>query len=211
MNEYPKINTIFKRDMATSYKSLLEGQYSLPEFEYLAGNQWVFTEKVDGTNIRVMMNNGAITFGGKTDAAQLPSPLARRLAERFLTTAGRAKMEEVFNKDACLYGEGYGPKIQKGGEKYRWDQDFVLFDIKVGPFWLRRDDIVSIAEKLGLDVVPVIGEGTLNDAVDMAKKGFKSTWGDFNAEGIVMRTKVELKSRMGDRMITKIKLRDFAV
>jgi hypothetical protein len=54
MKEYHKIQTIFKRDMTNKAKSLFEGRWTMPEFEYLANNTWVFTEKVDGTNIRVI-------------------------------------------------------------------------------------------------------------------------------------------------------------
>lgn len=207
MNEYHKIQTIYKRDMERNGKTLLEGQWTLPEFEYLAGNIWVFTEKVDGTNIRVMLKNGGITFGGKTDSAQLPAQLVTRLNELFLPMAD--KMREVFECDACLYGEGYGAKIQKGGGNYRPDQDFVLFDVRVGEFWLQRTDVEGVAVKLGLDVVPIIGEGTLHDAVFRAKEGITSAWGPFLAEGIVARPKVELKTRSGHRIITKIKSRDF--
>ncbi len=222
MNEYHKIQTIYKRDMATRHKTLLEGQFSLPELEYLAGNQWVFTEKVDGTNIRVMLQGGAITFGGKTDSAQIPAQLMTRLNERFLPLA--AKMQELFGCDACFHGEGYGAKIQKNGGNYRADQDFVLFDIlvskdgsmppectcKINNWWLQRADMEDVAQKLDLDVVPIIGEGTLYDAVAAAKRGIVSVWGGFQAEGIVARPKTELKTRNGHRIITKIKCRDFA-
>ncbi|CAK0753767.1 hypothetical protein CCP4SC76_2470026 [Gammaproteobacteria bacterium] len=207
MDEYHKIQTLFKRDMASKHKTLLEGQYAMPEFEYLANNLWVFTEKVDGTNIRVMLKSGVITLGGKTDAAQIPEPLVARLHEGFLPLAGR--MQEVFTGDVCLYGEGYGAKIQKGGGKYRPDPGFVLFDVRVGEWWLQRDDVEDVAVKLGLEVVPIIGEGTLQDAVAMAKAGIRSTWGDFQAEGIVMRPRTELRTRSGHRIIAKIKCRDF--
>ena len=163
MNEYHKIQTVFKRDMGTKHKTLLEGQFSLPEFEYLADNAWVFTEKVDGTNIRVMLKNGAIVFGGKTDAAQIPAQLVAVLNDRFLPLASR--MQEMFSGDACLYGEGYGAKIQKGGGNYRPDQDFVLFDVRVGDWWLQRADVEDVAAKLGINVVPIVGVGTLHDAV----------------------------------------------
>ena len=208
MKEYHKIQTMFKRDMENK-KKLLEGQWSLPEFEYLANNQWEFTEKVDGTNIRVMLQNGAVTFGGKTDNASIPAPLVARLQERFLPQTD--KMNELFGEGVCLYGEGYGPKIQKGGGNYRKDHDFVLFDVRVGDWWLQRNDVVEIATALGLDVVPVIGTGTLFDAIIWVRNGMKSQWGDFAAEGIVARPAVELKSRNGQRIITKIKTVDFGV
>ena len=73
MNEYHKIQTIFKRDMTSKRKTLLEGQWTMPEFEYLAENKWVFTEKVDGTNIRVIFKNNGVTFGGKSDSADRKS------------------------------------------------------------------------------------------------------------------------------------------
>ena len=208
MNEYHKIQTVFKRDMETrNGKTLLEGKWTLPEFEYLANNTWVFTEKVDGTNIRVMFKDGAVTFGGKTDSAQIPAQLVTRLNDLFLPMA--KKLQDVFGCDACLYGEGYGAKIQKCGGNYRQDQDFVLFDVRVGDWWLQRSDVEDVASKLGIDIVPIIGEGTLYDAIENAKQGIKSSWGDFQAEGIVARPKVELKTRNGHRIITKIKCRDF--
>ena len=92
MNEYHKIQTVFDRDPDNKFKTLLEGQFSMPEFAYLAENEWVWTEKVDGTNIRVMctdyQEDGAaygVTFGGRTDNAQIPAFLVSALEARFPT------------------------------------------------------------------------------------------------------------------------------
>ena len=205
MTEYHKIQNVYKRDMEN--KKLLEGKWTLPEFEYLAHNQWIFTEKVDGTNIRIMIDIDSITFGGRTDQAQIPAQLMNRLNERFLPLTD--ELCSLFGGNACLYGEGYGAKIQKGGGNYRSDQDFVLFDVLCDGWWLRRDDVADVAEQLEIDVVPVLGRGTLFDAVAWAKRGITSTWGMFEAEGIVARPEVELKTRSGNRIITKIKGRDF--
>jgi len=209
MSEYHKINTVFKRDLATKHKTLLDGQFSEPEFEYLANNVWTFTEKVDGTNIRVNFKGGEITFDGRTDAAQIPSQLVAALNARFLPIEARTRMREVFDCDVILYCEGYGAKIQKGGGNYRPDQDFVLFDVRIGDWWLQRADVEDVGQKLGIPIVPIIGEGTLHEMVAMAKAGITSTWGNFQAEGIVARPKTELITRNGHRIITKIKCRDF--
>lgn len=207
MSEYHKIQSIFKRDMGKS-KALIEGEWSLPEFEFLANNEWEFTEKVDGTNVRVIWRDGAVTFGGRTDDAQMPVQLSQRLNERFLPQADA--FSSIFpDGNAVLYGEGYGAKIQKVGASYRSDQDFVLFDVRVGNWWLKRQDVEDVAVKLGLDVVPVIGSGSLLKAVAWAKQGIPSTWGNFEAEGIVARPKVGLLTRGGGRIIAKIKCRDF--
>ena len=208
MKEYHKIQTVYKRDMNTKHKTLIDGAYSIPEFEYLARNLWVFTEKVDGTNIRVMWDAGSksLVFGGKTDNAQIPAKLYEKLSLMFT----EEDMERVFpDTSVCLYGEGYGAKIQKGGGNYRQDQSFVLFDVKIDRWWLERHNVIAIAETLGIDVVPIIGNGTLFDMVEMVKKGFDSQWGAFDAEGIVARPAVELIARNGQRIITKIKHKDF--
>ena len=208
MKSYHKIQTIYKRNIETKFKTLMEGEFSIPEFEYLANNKWDWTEKIDGTNVRVMFDGSNVTFGGKTDNAQLPTNLVNRLNEIFLPqTDNFIKM--FGNTPACLYGEGYGAGIQKGG-KYRPDQDFILFDVNINEWWLRREDVEDISSKLGLDIVYKFQKsGTLYELVKFVRQGFCSTWGDFDAEGIVARPQVELKTRSGDRIITKLKTKDF--
>lgn len=209
MSEYHKIQTVYKRDPATKHKTLIDGEYSDPSFAYLAQNAWLFTEKVDGTNIRVIVaDDGRLSFGGKTDNASIPAILVSRLESRFFPQHDR--LREMFPAGACLYGEGYGPKIQKGGGNYRADVDFVLFDVHVGAWWLDRSAVDDVASKLFLDTVPLIGSGSLRDMVEMARLGFSSRWGKFTAEGIVARPAIELQTRAGERIITKVKHRDFA-
>lgn len=79
MEEYQKIQTIFKRDPANRMKTLIMGEYSTPEFQFLKNNVWVFTEKVDGTNIRVGWDGNQIIFSGKTDNSQIPATLVNSL------------------------------------------------------------------------------------------------------------------------------------
>jgi len=206
MTTYPSIRTLYLRDPATNYRTLIEGLYATPEFEYLANCKWEFTEKVDGTNVRIIIGeDGNVTFGGKTDDAQLPTPLFARLLERF---GNNPRLAQSFLNGAVLYGEGYGPKIQKG-ECYNSSQDFVLFDIKVGRWWLERTAVEEVAYLFNLDVVPIIGTGTLPEMVEVCQQGFNSVWGDFPAEGIVARPTTELLTRAGDRIITKLKSKDF--
>lgn len=209
MKQYHKIQTVFKRDMENNGKTLLEGQYSLPEFEFLVNNQWTFTEKVDGTNIRIMWKDGSVQFGGKSDNASIPAKLVERLRERFPDDSSFNSAFSGCDGDVCLYGEGYGPKIQKGGGNYRNDQDFVLFDVKIGDWWLQRSDVEDVAKKMDLDIVPILGSGTLTECIEMVRGGLQSTWGEFQAEGIVARPATELFTRGGQRIITKIKCRDF--
>jgi hypothetical protein len=210
MREYHKIQSVYMRDPATNNKTFLMGQYAMPEFEYLAGCPWDWSEKVDGTNIRVMRPAGesAVSFGGKSDRASTPARLVERLRERFGGDDPLGTAFPVGDAPVCLYGEGYGAGIQSGGV-YRPDQDFVLFDVKVGDWWLRREDVEDVAAKLGLDVVPIIGRGTLPEMVEQARAGFCSIFGGAQSEGIVARPGVDLFTRSGERIITKVKHRDF--
>lgn len=207
MKEYHKITTVYERDPATNFKTLLIGQFARPEFKYLASAEWAFTEKVDGTNIRIIWDGLKVVFGGKTDSAQIYAPLIERLQQLFYAGA----MSQIFgDSPACLYGEGYGAKIQKGGGNYKADGvEFTLFDVLVGDVWLERHNVEDIGNKLEVKCAPILGTGTLLEGVNMAQQGFNSSWGDFPAEGLVMRPAVEMKDRLGHRVIAKIKHTDF--
>lgn len=210
MIPYHKIITVYKRDPDNRYKTLLEGEFALPELEYLKNNDWVFTEKVDGTNIRVMYSDESVVrFGGRTDNAQMPTFLLDKLQDRFTPNS----MERVFPDTelaVCLYGEGFGAKIQKVGSKYIPDGvDFCLFDVRIGGNFLARENVEDIADKFQIPIAPIVGRGTLQDAVALTELGFDSTWGDFMAEGMVMRPETELLTRAGKRIISKIKFKDF--
>ena len=204
MNEYHKIVTVFERDPNTKYKTIVDGAWACPEFAYLADNEWEWTEKVDGTNIRIMWDGEKVTFGGKTDNAQLPVGLLEWMYQKFYSGA----LARALNGPAILYGEGYGPKIQSGG-KYRADMAVVLFDVHCAGMWLKREDIDDIARKLEVESVPTVGKGPLINAVDLVRQGMYSQWGKFDAEGLVMRPVVEMLDRRGQRIITKIKIKDF--
>ena len=215
MIKYTKIQTLFFRDPKNNNKTLMEGVFTLPEFEYLQNNEWIFTEKVDGTNIRILWEGDGIQFGGKSDNAQIHAKLVDALRAQFdgkedeFFEAFKQGLEEGETPQVCLYGEGYGAGVQKCGGNYRQDQGFVLFDVKVGPWWLQRTDVEDIASKLGLDIVPIIGSGTLWDMVGRCKDGITSLWGNFPAEGIVARPATELCQRNGKRIITKLKSKDY--
>lgn len=207
--EYQKIQSVFKRDDKTNYKTFIDGEWSRPEFEYLANNTWEMTEKVDGTNIRVYFNVGSygeINFKGRTDRADIPPFLLNALEDTF----DSEQLEQKFGEtQVVLYGEGYGSRIQKGGGNYRDDQSFVLFDVMINNVFLERENVVDIANSLGIEVVPIVQYGTLYDAIDLCQKGFESQWGNFQAEGVVCKPSTQLNNRFNSRIITKVKCSDF--
>lgn len=208
MIEYHKIQSVYLRDPNNRHKTFLIGQWSMPEIKFLARNEWQWTEKVDGTNIRVHWDGVKMTLGGRTADAQMPMFLVQRLNTMFLPDTLRTAFPEC--TDVMLFGEGYGAKIQKGGGNYNSAGcDFVLFDVMIGGIYLERHNVEDVAHKMSLRVVPIIGKGPLEDAIALTKHGFDSTWGPFQAEGLVMRPSTELFTRRGHRIITKVKHKDF--
>lgn len=210
--KYHKIDSIFKRDQKTG--RFLD-EYTCPEFDLLSKIKWTWTEKIDGTNIRITWAAGedfpSRLIGGRTDNAQIPADLVARLEELFPIE----ELEKVFGipeQTVVLYGEGVGPKIQKGGGRYRAEPDFILFDVRIGHWWMTRENVKNIADVFGLVVAPDVGHGTLEEAVEFTKAGFTSRVAldpTLPAEGLVLRPKFELFKRNGERIITKVKTKDF--
>ena len=213
--EYAKIQTLFKRD---EKNIIIPTMYTLPEIEYLQNNVFECTEKIDGTNIRIEVHGKEIQFKGRTDKAVIPEHLLKYLQETFTPNKVFEALKldpEVGTNDnswITIYGEGYGVKIQAGGNYIKDGVGFILFDVKVDKWWLKREDCEYIAEALEVPIVPVIGYMTMLEAIEYVKKGFKSTIAqnkDYDAEGLVLRTPCGLMNRKGERLIFKIKTCDF--
>ncbi len=208
--EYHKIDTLFERDKATfavdpsKLKASVLGTI----------REWDVTEKIDGTNIRVMLSEeGEISFGGRSNMAQIPGDLVYYLIHTFQ----RDKLKSVMwiddsPVDVVLYGEGYGPGIQKGGGLYRPDKSFILFDVLVdGKWWLDREAVTDIAGKLGIDEVPYLGRMTLDQIVDLVRTPFTSKIGSALSEGVVARPIETLFDKRMNRIIIKLKTKDFVI
>ena len=219
MAEYQKIQTLFKRD---ERNIIIPDQFTYPEFDVLKDLKWECTEKIDGTNIRIELESSGnpedgiiMSFKGRTDKAIIPEHLLTKLNWLF----DREHLMEVLNItdetqdcNITLYGEGYGAKIQKGVNYISNDVNFILFDVKIGKWWLDRESIKDIANKLGINAVPLMGYMTIPEAIEYVKKGFKSTIAenkDYDAEGLVLKAPCGLLKRDGERLITKIKTVDF--
>jgi hypothetical protein len=223
---YPKIQSIFKR---TSNGIIIPGEFSTPDLERLwkCGYPFYCREKVDGTNIRICYhpaNPVQFMILGRTERSEIPAFLLKAIEELGL----REKLPRLFPEGVTLFGEGYGPKIQKAGKLYRDDHSFVLFDVKVGPWWLEQEATELVADELKIDAVPIVYTGAdLEQATAQIKReqGIRSYWGEvtagpfppgyvdpergFRAEGLVCVPLGGLLGRDGKRIITKIKSVDF--
>lgn len=208
MSEYHKIETLYERDEKTFFVKpgvLKNRTYSLIK-------TWHWTEKIDGTNVRCIWKHGvahSLTFGGKSDNAQMHADLVKWLYEKVSVD----RLREIFpDVDAVIYGEGYGAGIQNGGD-YSPTKKFIVFDVLVdGKWWLNHEAVCDVAGKLGLEVVPDFGEMTLDEATEVVRAGFASrlNGGKARAEGLVGRTAEPLFDKKGARLIVKLKTKDFA-
>ena len=212
MHEYLKIETVFNRD-TNGTKKLIVGNWRDYTIEYLSDLDWIWTEKIDGTNIGVVWDGHKVSFQGRTEKADIPKHLKTRLEELFSTNEAEELFEQLFGeKEVILFGEGYGHKIQAVGDLYKSEgPDFILFDVYIpgNDLYLTRSSVEDIANALGIEVVPVIGIGPLNNAVAYVKTKPQSTIGTAPMEGLVCRPCIELRNREGKRVITKIKVKDF--
>jgi hypothetical protein len=214
MDKYSKIQSVFFRDPENNHKTFLIGEWSVPEFELLKDIDWLWTEKIDGTNIRVIWDGANVTFKGRTDKAQIPPMLLDALKIQFPVD----KMQEVFDTTRsegpiCLYGEGYGHRIQGCGSRYiSGGNSFILFDARIENYWLEYEHLLGLARSLDISIVPIIGQGTLWGAIKKTEEGFKSQIAEDEnliAEGLILKPKVGLYNRAHHRIITKIKHKDF--
>ena len=207
---YPKIETVFDRDVMTFKVNTNRFKDQI----YSIIREWEFTEKIDGTIIRILKGN-SLELGGRTEIAEVPKAIESYICD----IISMKKLEEIFGyKDVVIFGEGYGGKIQAGerdklrGGKYSNTEKFIVFDILVsGRFWLKRADIEGICENLGFDVVPILPLSTLNEACHVTKNGFMSILGDgsIKAEGMIGKTAIPLFDSLHRRVICKIKTEDF--
>lgn len=225
--EYIKINSLWKRqgwyfdqdkkkspDYQARGQSFIIGDYAAPEF----GNvkKWHVEEKVDGTNIRIIIKPSLevgrdLRFGGRTSNAHLPCQLLEALEDMFKPE----KVFEIFKEQAesivILYGEGYGPKIQACGGNYRKDPGFILFDVRVGDWWLKREDVKIISERLQVPMVPEIGIMTKEEIVEFVKSKPMSKCSHVPQmmEGIIARSDPLMLFRNGKPLMWKLKCKEF--
>lgn len=205
MNEYRKIANVFKFD--AKYKNII----GLNEpFNSLKNLMWVGTEKVDGTNIRIIWDGYKIEIKGRTDNAQFQGELYDTLSQMFLTKEIEYVFEQIFeNKEVIIYGEGYGPKIQAGGDLYSDKPKFIVFDINIDGHYLKRANVLDICEKLNLDVVPDIFLGTIEEAQKFVSKHPSSTINEkHEMEGLVLELPLEIFDKNGNPLKCKVKYRD---
>jgi len=192
----------------------------------------------DNPEVKLIGVQFNVRIAGKTDNAQIPKNLLKHMQEKYpnekvLASLGLKEfipveefvdhkwvMEDgvtpnydVIPNIYTIYGEGYGAGIQSGSWYIKDGNEFIVFDVKVNDIYLLTSARDEIATKLGAPIVPLIGYFTLDEAIDFVRKGFRSKVAENPnakmAEGLVLRTDLGLRNRMGKRLIVKVKYEDF--
>lgn len=214
--KYHKIHAPYMRHREGPDRGkFITGAFSRPEFADLWHTPWNMREKVDGTNIRLSLDSfGQIDIMGRTDKAQLLPELTSAIRGS-LDVEMLSEMFIGYDDEAVpftLYGEGLGGKIQGGlyGPEYR----FILFDVRVGKFWLTPDDVDHLGSEIGLEVAHNCGTMTPVEAEEIVRDGGYLTEvsgapKDRRFEGLIGTPRWGLKDRSGARIITKFKVKDY--
>lgn len=210
--EYPKIPALYERKSDGS-KLLDETKFSRDIFEFLAYNEWVATEKLDGTNIGIVWDGHKVKIQGRTADTSFSAVQFEYLTEKFGGGANEELFEQHFGeKPVVLYGELVGKGIQACGAQYcPSGYRFYLFDVYFpgNNLWANQAARKTFAGVFDVEAAPNMVSGTLEDLVDYVKALPKSYCGDLVAEGVVARPVVEMFDNQGKRVITKIKVCDF--
>jgi len=233
MKPYSSIETLYVRSKETN--KLDFSQIRSPEWE--AVRDWCFTEKVDGTNIRVIVTNQDITVKGRSDNATLPPGIKDAVFamfnhERIIEHFKEGKPNAILPDDWCVtfYGEGYGPGI-KGSDPMQYKpqgakKGFRCFDIKFGGpesnHWCDIEQWQYLCINLGILPVNLIGwyseplptgrDAAYNMMQTYLPRSYcalEDGGTQEHGEGFVARPEYPLFNRWGERLIFKLTRREF--
>jgi Rnl2 family RNA ligase len=191
----------------------LESVYKVPELQWFT--RVIATEKVHGTNARIQLGDGILRVGGRNE----------ELSERntnfgfynwVMDSADvwRQRFMRVFpdREDIIIYGEWFGPGIQKGVQ-YGVEKQFRAFDVRIGGSLLDYADFISVCDQLDIPRMPLVYDGPfdLEALLDLRHKVSvvgqaagvtdpENTW-----EGIVLRPPIMLRNKRGEWVMAKLK------
>lgn len=206
MRTYPSIENLRPRDLSEGSAArgkIYPDKYQSPVVESMAALRWIGHEKLDGTGVRILHNkDGELVIRGRKEKSQLPPQLLHWFEEH------RSRFVSLPD-EWCLYGEGIGPGIQKGGENYG-EHRVVAFDMQTPTGrWLTSDELV--AWSIGkIDCAPMRIVGNLLQCEEyVASARGPSLACKGNGEGIICRPQHDPLDAHGKRIIVKIKGRDY--
>jgi hypothetical protein len=165
-------------------------------------------EKIHGSSAHVSFNQGKLGFfaGGCKH-------------EDFVALFDESQLAEFCNRflesKVIIYGEVYGGKLQGMSDTYGNSLRFIVFEVKIGEWWLDVPKAEEFATNLGFDFVSYrriptdlrsLDAERDADSIQAQKNGCGS---DKKREGIVLRPLIEATMNNGKRIIAKHKALEF--
>lgn len=166
---FQKINTITKYPSIATYHQMENGklQPELTAGSFANDEDLFVSEKIDGTNSRIIYLNGDWIIGSREnllfakrdrigDPAQGIVDVVKPIANRISDPETIMKLES--NQLYVFYGESYGGKITKASREYAKDESctgFRLFDVVAIPL----EEVIPMMEK-PLDKLATWREGS---------------------------------------------------
>lgn len=208
---YPKIETVYVRDPVT-FKVLPSPVLRNPAFDSI--RLWQVYEKADGMNIRVFWDHKALIIFGRTDNAQF-KPCWMDFLRGIFTTDRFCDLPPELAPDQeaplWLFGELIGPGIN--GNNHKLDHlEFRLFDVFCAR-WEEQSTVEQFAHHFKVKGVPYLGTYELLTTIinEVRLKQMRSQINPFSGyfEGVVARPPYELADRYRNRIMWKVKTKDF--
>lgn len=173
-------------------------------------------EKVDGSNRFFYWDGNRVEVFGKSEKTEFSKTelelydleeLERRFEDKF----GREVEVQVFFELVGKHGNGMIYNTDKN------EHLMLVFDVCVNGTWLQWLDVEDVAIYLGLNAVPYNGHMTIKEAVQKVRQGmvssvpglFKAGREGVEAEGLVICSANRFRDYKGNRLIYKIKARDY--
>ena len=121
---------------------------------------------------------------------------------------------DIIEEPVTIYGELYGKGIGQAGKQYSDSHEFRVFDICAQGWWYPISMLFQYADSLGLTVAPYLGPLSIMEAEEKVKAGFKTLVPgvknpDMLEEGIVARPIIPIFDSRKNRIIVKIKTKDY--
>ena len=211
--KYPKIKSVFKRGEDFKFTK----EWTSQVLSELQDFKWHCSEKLDGINIRIVcdLEKNSFQFFGRSDKAIIPQPLELVLSRTIHNIKNNlSAFSSTHSKQLVLFGEGFGNNIRKGGLYLGKNVDLNVFDCyafisEEKGFWLNTEHLKELAGALKIKMTPELSPMNIREASEFVKKGFKSQHGTAIAEGLVLKSRYPLYDTFGERLIFKMKTKDF--
>jgi hypothetical protein len=211
--KYLKIDTLWKRREGKK-GAVIPNDYSNPVFPNI--KMWIATEKINGENIRIMYDGSTktVSYAGKTDDAEIFPEIMDYLQEKFSIEKFRALDNFDEDTDITIFAEACHKRILDSYVYLKSDEvaKVIIFDVKIGKWWLEHNNVISIATHFVVDNAPVRYIGTIEELIKFVVKEQQSVLTypkEVTFEGIVCTPHPMVLNRDGTPVKFKLKVEDF--